>query len=149
MCLPEALVDGVVEAKGLREPHTSATEQLTLAEFVDSGAYDRHVRRMRQHHRVRRDRLAAVLAERVPRVRVTGLAAGLHALVELPPGTERAAVAAAARHGVAVEGLADYRHPEALGAALPDGLVVGYATPPDRLYPAALDALCQALSAAL
>ncbi|MEU3425789.1 PLP-dependent aminotransferase family protein [Streptomyces gardneri] len=149
MCLPEALVDGVVEAKGLREPHTSATEQLTLAEFVDSGAYDRHVRRMRQHHRVRRDRLAAVLAERVPRVRVTGLAAGLHALVELPPGTERSAVAAAARHGVAVEGLADYRHPEALGPALPDGLVVGYATPPDRLYPAALDALCQALAAAL
>ncbi|CAM5258188.1 MocR-like pyridoxine biosynthesis transcription factor PdxR [Streptomyces narbonensis] len=149
MCLPEALVDGVLEAKGVREPHTSATEQLTLAEFVESGAYDRHVRRMRQQHRVRRDRLASVLAERVPRVRVTGLSAGLHALVELPPGTERAAVAAAARHGVAVEGLADYRHPEALGPALPDGLVVGYATPPDRLYPAALEALCQALSTAL
>jgi GntR family transcriptional regulator/MocR family aminotransferase len=26
-----------------------------------------------------------------------------------------------------------------------DGLVVGYATPPEHAYPAALDALCRAL----
>ncbi|MET9438029.1 PLP-dependent aminotransferase family protein [Streptomyces sp. NPDC006551] len=146
MVLPGTLVDAVVAAKGEREPYSSATEQLTLADFVASGAYDRHVRRMRRHHRGRRDRLVAVLAERVPEVRVTGLAAGLHAVVELPSGTERAAVEAAARHGVAVEGLAGYRHPDAArdvrGA---DGLVVGYATPPERLYGAALDALCVAL----
>ncbi|MGW7430923.1 MocR-like pyridoxine biosynthesis transcription factor PdxR [Streptomyces sp. NPDC054861] len=145
MVLPAPLVDEVVAAKGEREPYSSATEQLTLADFLVSGAYDRHVRRMRRHHRGRRDRLVAVLAERVPRVRVTGVAAGLHAVVELPAGTERAAVGAAARHGVAVEGLGHYRHPEAGGAARADGLVVGYATPPERLYGAALDALCAAL----
>uniref|UniRef100_UPI001F2A96BD aminotransferase class I/II-fold pyridoxal phosphate-dependent enzyme n=1 Tax=Streptomyces venezuelae TaxID=54571 RepID=UPI001F2A96BD len=149
MCLPAALVDEVVAAKGLREPYASATEQLTLADFLVSGAYDRHVRRMRQRYRGRRDRLTALLAERVPQARVTGIAAGLHAVVELPPGTERPALAAAVRHGVAVEGLASYRHPEARGPARPDGLVVGYATPPERLYGAALDALCAALSEAL
>ncbi|KQX53724.1 GntR family transcriptional regulator [Streptomyces sp. Root66D1] len=149
MCLPGDLVDRVVAAKGAREPHTSAVEQLTLAGFLASGAYDRHVRRMRQRHRSRRDRLAAVLAERVPAVRVTGIAAGLHAVVELPAGTERAAVAAAAGHGVAVEALAGYRHPEAGGGPRPDGLVVGYATPPERLYGPALDALCAGLEEAL
>ncbi|MFI9116365.1 MocR-like pyridoxine biosynthesis transcription factor PdxR [Streptomyces venezuelae] len=149
MCLPAALVDEVVAAKGLREPYASATEQLTLADFLVTGAYDRHVRRMRQRHRGRRDRLTALLAERVPQARVTGIAAGLHAVVELPPGTERPALAAAARHGVDVEGLASYRHPDARGPARPDGLVVGYATPPERLYGAALDALCAALSEAL
>ncbi|MER5962551.1 PLP-dependent aminotransferase family protein [Streptomyces sp. NPDC002057] len=149
MCLPSALVDAVVAAKGLREPYASATEQLTLADFLVSGAYDRHVRRMRQRHRGRRDRLVAALAERVPEVRVTGIAAGLHAVVELPPGSERAALAAAARHGVAVEGLASYRHPDARGPARPDGLVVGYATPPERLYEAAIEALCAALTASL
>ncbi|MFD3537555.1 PLP-dependent aminotransferase family protein [Streptomyces sp. NPDC058664] len=146
MCLPSALVDGVVAAKGEREPYASATEQLTLADLLASGAYDRHVRRMRQRHRGRRDRLVSVLAARVPGVRVTGIAAGLHAVVELPPGTERAALAAAARHGVAVEGLAPYRHPDARGPGRPDGLVVGYATPPERLYGAAVDALSEALS---
>ncbi len=149
MCLPSALVDGVVAAKGEREPYASAPDQLTLADLLASGAYDRHVRRMRQRHRARRDRLVSVLAERVPEVRVTGIAAGLHAVVELPPGTERAALAAAARHGVAVEGLASYRHPDARGPARPDGLVVGYATPPEQLYGAAVDALCGALSGAL
>ncbi|MFJ5830164.1 PLP-dependent aminotransferase family protein [Streptomyces sp. NPDC093089] len=149
MCLPAVLVDGVVAAKGEREPYSSATEQLTLADFVDSGAYDRHVRRMRQRHRSRRDLLVAALAERVPAVRVTGIAAGLHAVLQLPPGTEATALAAAARHGVAVEGLAAYRHPDALGPARPDGLVVGYATPPERLYGAAVDALCTALAEAV
>ncbi|WP_395367333.1 PLP-dependent aminotransferase family protein [Streptomyces sp. YH02] len=146
MCLPSALVDPVVAAKGQREPYASATDQLTLADLLASGAYDQHVRRMRQRHRGRRDRLTAVLAERVPGVRVTGIAAGLHAVVELPPGTERSALAAAARYGVAVEGLASYRHADARGPAHPDGLVVGYATPPERLYGAALDALCAALT---
>ncbi|MFF1510689.1 PLP-dependent aminotransferase family protein [Streptomyces sp. NPDC058326] len=145
MCLPSALVDGVVAAKGEREPYASATEQLTLADFLVSGAYDRHVRGMRQRHRRRRDRLVSALAERVPGVRVTGIAAGLHAVVELPPGTERAALDAAARHGIAVEGLAPYRHPDARDPARPDGLVVGYATPPERLYGAAVEALCGAL----
>ncbi|WP_406057791.1 PLP-dependent aminotransferase family protein [Streptomyces sp. NBC_01077] len=146
MCLPSALVDRVVAAKGEREPYASATEQLTLADLIGSGAYDRHVRRMRQRHRRRRDRLTTLLAERAPAVRVTGIAAGLHAVLELPSGTERAALASASRRGVAVEGLAPYRHPDARGPAHPDGLVVGYATPPERLYGAALDALCGALS---
>lgn len=149
MCPPASLVDRVVAAKGAREPYASATEQLTLADFLGSGAYDRHVRGMRRRHRERRDRLAAVLAARVPEVRVTGIAAGLHAVLELPPGTERAVLAAASRHGVATEGLASYRHPDARGPARPDGLVVGYATPPERLYGAALDALCEALAEGL
>lgn len=158
MVLPAGLVDGVLAAKGEREPYSSATEQLTLADFLASGAYDRHVRRMRRRHRERRDRLVAVLAERVPEVRVTGIAAGLHAVVELPPGTERAALTAAERHGVAVEGLSGYQHPDTVkpvredGRERPerkDGLVVGYATPPERLYGGALDALCNALDSAL
>ncbi|OEJ27183.1 GntR family transcriptional regulator [Streptomyces agglomeratus] len=152
MVLPERLLGAVVAAKGEREQWSSATEQLTLADFVASGAYDRHVRRMRQRHRRRRDQLVAVLAERAPHVRVTGIAAGLHAVLELPPGTERAVVKAAAWQGLAVEGLSDYRHPDsrrgsgAGGAGGGrDGLVVGYSTPAEHAYAGALDALCRAL----
>ncbi|WP_028811341.1 PLP-dependent aminotransferase family protein [Streptomyces flavidovirens] len=151
LVLPERLMDGVVEAKGEREQWSSATEQLTLADFVESGAYDRHVRRMRQRHRRRRDRLVEVLAERAPHVRVTGIAAGLHAVLELPPGTERAVVKAAAWQGLAVEGLSDYRHPDSgsggggPGGGERDGLVVGYSTPAEHAYAGALDALCRAL----
>lgn len=144
MVLPEQLVDDIVTAKGEREQWSSATEQLTLADFITSGAYDRHVRKMRQRHRRRRDQLVAALAERAPQVRVTGIAAGLHAVLELPSGTEGAVVKAAAWQGLAVEGLADYRHPDFPKDGR-DGLVVGYATPPEHRYPGALDALCRAL----
>lgn len=105
---------------------------------------DRHVRRMRQRYRCRRDQLVAALAERAPHIRASGIAAGLHAVLALPPGTERSAVRAAAAQGLALDGLADYRHPDAMGPA-PDGLVVGYAAPPDHAFAGALEALCRAL----
>src|ERR1700712_3730874 len=57
MVLPEEFVLGVVKAKG-NVDWSSALEQLTLAEFVASGAYDRHVRAMRNRYRRRRDQLA-------------------------------------------------------------------------------------------
>ncbi|MFK4184694.1 PLP-dependent aminotransferase family protein [Streptomyces sparsogenes] len=144
MVLPDRLVDEVLAVKGDREGWVSALDQLTLADFIESGGYDRHIRRMRQRYRRRRDQLVATLAEHAPHIRVSGVAAGLHAVLELPRGTERSAVRAAAWQGLALEGLADYRHPDAEGPHR-DGLVVGYATPPDHSFAGALDALCRAL----
>ncbi|MFB6674752.1 PLP-dependent aminotransferase family protein [Streptomyces sp. NPDC056390] len=144
MVLPQGLVGDVVTVKGEREAWASVPDQLALADFLVSGAYDRHVRRMRQRYRGRRDRLVEALAERAPGVAVTGIAAGLHAVLRLPPGTERSVVKAATWGGVALDGLAEFRHPE---ATMPhaDGLVVGYSTPSDHAYGAALDALCGVL----
>jgi GntR family transcriptional regulator / MocR family aminotransferase len=144
MVLPEHLVDPVLTAKGEREAWASVTDQLTLAEFIASGHYDRHIRRMRQRYRARRDRLVAALRTRAPHIALTGIAAGLHAVLHLPPGTEESAVKAAARQSIALDGLADFRHP---AAAMPfqDGLVVGYATPPNHGYGAAVEALCRIL----
>jgi GntR family transcriptional regulator/MocR family aminotransferase len=144
LVLPTGLVDEVSEAKRLADRHTSTLEQLTLAEFVASGGYDRHVRRCRLAYRRRRDRLVAALRREAPAVRVTGVAAGMHALLELPPGDDEArAVARAAQRGLALQGLQDYvidiRHH-------PPGLVVGYATPPDHAYTGALARLCAALA---
>ncbi|MFF7563045.1 PLP-dependent aminotransferase family protein [Streptomyces pseudovenezuelae] len=145
MVLPERYVGDVLAAKGEREAWASVLDQLALADLIVSGSYDRHVRRMRQRYRDRRDRLVAALAERAPHVQVSGVAAGLHAVLRLPPGTERSALGAAALHGVALDGLADFRHPDTDMPAH-DGLVVGYATPPEHAYGAALEALCGALA---
>ncbi|MGW1723839.1 MocR-like pyridoxine biosynthesis transcription factor PdxR [Streptomyces sp. NPDC002306] len=144
MVLPERHVGAVLAAKGEREAWASVPDQLSLADFIVSGSYDRHVRRMRQRYRSRRDRLVEALAARAPQVEVTGVAAGLHAVLRLPPGTERSAVKAAAWQGVALDGLAAFRHPETDMTA-PDGLVVGYATPSDHTYGAAVEALCEVL----
>ncbi|MGC9409896.1 MocR-like pyridoxine biosynthesis transcription factor PdxR [Streptomyces sp. NB004] len=142
LVLPPALVEEVMDGMADRTP--GVLDQLTLAEFLASGDYDRHVRAARLRYRRRRDALVAALAERAPGVRVTGIAAGLHAVLQLPPGTERQTVRAAAWHGLAVHGLAMFRHPEAAVPPL-DALVVGYGTPPDHAWAGALDALCRAL----
>nr|WP_258023814.1 PLP-dependent aminotransferase family protein [Streptomyces bambusae] len=146
LVLPDdALVEQVLTAKGERESWASAVDQLTLAEFLDSGAYDRHVRRMRRNYHDRRDRLVAALATTAPAgASVTGISAGLHAVVELPPGTESAALAEARAAGLALDGLSGYRHPGADGPVR-EGLVVGYAALPDRAFDRALPLLVRAV----
>jgi GntR family transcriptional regulator/MocR family aminotransferase len=141
--LPPDLAEEVAAAKGGVDT-CGVLDQLTLAEFLTSGAYDRHVRATRLRYRRRRDALVAAVAARAPEARVTGIAAGLHVLLRLPPGTERSVVQAAHWRGLAVHGLAGYRHADA--AAEPfDALVVGYGTPPDHAWSGALDALCAVL----
>ncbi|MEU1074741.1 MULTISPECIES: PLP-dependent aminotransferase family protein [unclassified Streptomyces] len=144
MAVPGHLVGDLLAVKGDREMWTGALDQLTLADFVACGAYDRHLRRMRLSYRRRRDRLVATLRARAPHIGIDGIAAGLHAVLGLPPGTEPSAVRAASRQGLALEGLAAYRHPH---SDMPprDGLVIGYGTPPDHAFEAALEALCLAL----
>jgi GntR family transcriptional regulator / MocR family aminotransferase len=143
LVLPASLADAVAEIKARTGADASSFEQLTLAEFITSGAYDRHIRRTRLAYRNRRDRLVAVLARHAPGIRVTGIAAGLHAVAELPSGqSEDQVVASAAARGLAIDGLGHYAlHGHRRGPAM----VIGYATPPDHAYTATLARLIAAL----
>ncbi|MFF7792088.1 aminotransferase class I/II-fold pyridoxal phosphate-dependent enzyme [Streptomyces sp. NPDC007991] len=143
MVLPPGLVRETAAAKGGIDT-CGVLDQLTLAEFLGTGAYDRHVRATRLRYRRRRDALVTAVADRAPEARVTGIAAGLHVLLRLPPGTEQPVVQAAHWRGLALHGLTRYRHAAAL-AEPPDALVVGYGTPPDHAWSGALDALCTVL----
>lgn len=145
MVLPPTLVDAVTEAKGGSDT-CGAVDQLTLAEFLTSGAYDRHVRAARLRYRRRRDALVRALATHAPHLQVTGIAAGLHAVLRLPPGTEQSVLQAATWHGLALHGLNAYRHEAATTERL-DALVVGYGTPPDHAWAGTLEALCRVLRA--
>ena len=64
MVLPPDWSPEIAEAKGAST--VERLEQLTLAEFIASGAYDRHVRAMRLRYRRRRDQLVATLASTRP-----------------------------------------------------------------------------------
>ncbi|MFE5806163.1 PLP-dependent aminotransferase family protein [Streptomyces sp. NPDC056491] len=148
LVLPDHLRDQVLAAKGMRESWASALDQLALADFIECGAYDRHVRRMRLRYRTRRDQLVAALAARAPGVRVTGISAGLHAVLELPPGREAPALAAAHAAGLSLDGLSSYHHP-AVGTPPRGGLVVGYAAPPDSAFTRALATLAEVVGGSL
>ena len=141
LAVPARLLDEVVTAAGLAGGGPDAVSQLTLAEFIASGGYDRQVRHARLVYRRRRDELVSSLSHGGHGVRVAGIAAGLHALVQVRPGqSEAEAIAAALRRDLAVAGLADYADGQPTA-----GLVVGYARPPEHAFAAALTLLRAAL----
>jgi GntR family transcriptional regulator/MocR family aminotransferase len=134
------------EAGRERWPIDSGPPILTgraYAQLLATGELERHLRRTRRDYRRRRDRLAALLAEHLPAAHAAGIAAGLHLLLRLPPGTdEDAVVAALARERLRVRGLAGYRmvarHDE-------PALVLGYGRLPEAAIPAAVAALAAVL----
>ena len=108
------------------------------ARLLATGEVDRHLRRTRREYRERRDRLVAALA-RLDGCEVAGVAAGLHLLLRLPPGTDEAAVVTRlAERRIRIRGLAGYRL-----APREDepALVLGYG----RLPLAAIDAAVEHL----
>jgi GntR family transcriptional regulator/MocR family aminotransferase len=144
LVLPPQLVEPAVAAKTASGAAADVLAELALAEFIGSGDYDRRVRQARLGYRRRRDRLASALRREAPRVRLRGIAAGLHAVAELPPGVgETETVRSAARRGLAIEGLSSYAAP---GMGHPPALVVGYGRPPDHAFSTALARLCAVLA---
>jgi GntR family transcriptional regulator / MocR family aminotransferase len=120
------------------ERHASVIDQLVLADLIETGAYDRHIRRMRAAYRRRRDRvLAAVNPALLP---PAGIAAGLHLALRFPPGGpgDAAILEAARRHSLAVGLL---RPTWIDPAGRPGGIVVGFAAPPEHAFGPALGAL--------
>jgi GntR family transcriptional regulator / MocR family aminotransferase len=143
--LPERLLEPVVEAKRVADSASPALDQLALARLIESGELDRHLRRMRARYRRRRDALVAALAERAPGVRVLGIAAGLHAVLELPTGgpSEAELRAAARRRSLAITGLGSFWHDP---AGRPPALQAGYATPADHAFDGSVSELAALLS---
>jgi GntR family transcriptional regulator/MocR family aminotransferase len=138
LVLPSGLVAELHADDASSPPGTPPTiDQLALADLIERGELDRHLRRQRHRYRRRRDALLEALAHQLPGLEVRGAAAGLFAVLALGAGAdERAVVAAALERGVALE---------PLGAAGRPGLVVGYANLPEAGAAAAVAALAQAI----
>jgi len=144
LVVPAGLVDDLIAVKALTDGNSSSIDQLTLAEFISSGGYDRQVRRSRLAYRQRRDRLVAALHQHAPAAGVSGITAGLHLLLELPAGqAEDDIIARAASRGLALEGLTPYN---ATPGPHPQALVVGYGTPPEHAFTGAIARLTAALT---
>jgi GntR family transcriptional regulator/MocR family aminotransferase len=144
LALPDELVDPVIEAEGGDQFYVDAINQLTMADFISSGEYDRHIRRMRARYRRRRDALVDALAEFD--LGVSGLAAGVNVLLTLPDGSEHEVLRRAGEAGIAVHGLSRMRHPQADGPDR-DGLIVGFAAAAEHAFASAVEALCDVLRA--
>ncbi|MCM2416825.1 PLP-dependent aminotransferase family protein [Streptomyces sp. RKAG293] len=111
---PPALTAGIAANKHLADRGSPTLDQFALARLVESGRYDRHLRRMRGTYAARRAALVTALAEQAPGARLTGLAAGFHAVLHLDTSTgtstgsgtgEEALIAAALTRRVGLYGM--------------------------------------------
>jgi GntR family transcriptional regulator / MocR family aminotransferase len=146
MVVPDGLIDSVLAAAGGQQFYVDVVAQLTMADFITSGQYDRHIRRMRTRYRRRRDTLVDALTGFS--VGISGLSAGVNTLLNLPDGAEAEVLRRAGDAGIALHGLSRMRHPSA-GDDIPnpDGIVVGFAAPADHEFGGAIEALCGVLRA--
>jgi GntR family transcriptional regulator/MocR family aminotransferase len=97
--------------------------QGVLANFMRSGQFAAHVRRMRLVYEARRDLFVRTwrreLGDAAP---LSGMDTGMHLLVELPAGIDRQVSEAAAAQGIAAQSLSSFY----LGPPTRHGLVIGY-----------------------
>jgi GntR family transcriptional regulator / MocR family aminotransferase len=127
---PPSLAAAVAEEKRISDRGSSTLDQLALAALLESGRYDRHLRRMRAAYASRRATLITALARHAPGVRLTGLAAGFHAVAHLPPAADEQAVVAAARERrVGLQAMGPFR---AAGTGGPPQLVLGFGQAGER-----------------
>jgi len=123
LVLPERLVPGFVETRGVIDGGLSTLPQRALAEFMACGDYSRHLRRMKRLYQQRRHLLEQLLAQGELRdLRIIDAGGGMHLCLQLPPGCDdRVVVRRLEAAGVTARGLSRY---DDTGGP---GLVLGFA----------------------
>jgi len=106
LVVPSGLRSLFAAAKQITDRHTPLIEQEALAAMLESGAYESHVRRARRRNAERQQALLDALRRRFgDRVRIEGIAAGLHVVAwfdGLPQKREDALIQAARARGVGI-----------------------------------------------
>ncbi len=121
---PKSLVPAFTAAKWLCDRHTATLEQETLAEFIVTGMYERHLRRVRRRNSAHRSALLDAVREYLgDRVEVSGAGAGTHIVLWLDrKRTEQPVITRAAAVGVGIYGTAGYF----IDRPSRPGLILGY-----------------------
>lgn len=140
--LPPDLVGPFVQAKWLADRQTPTLEQLALADFLEEGHFERHLRRMRRLAADRRAALLAAVEEHLgSHVAPPRACAGMHVMLRLagpgpatvdggPTALETAVVAGAAARGVGVYPVGSCR----IRPSADSAILLGYAAlPEDRI----------------
>ncbi|MEY9931267.1 GntR family transcriptional regulator/MocR family aminotransferase [Catenulispora sp. GP43] len=124
MLCPPALHEPLTRHKHTTDRGTATLDQIALARLIESGRFDRHLRRVRTTYAARRTALLNALSDHAPGITVTGLAAGFHAVAHLPDHADEQQVVAAARErAVGLYGMSTCR---ASHDVAPPRLVLGF-----------------------
>lgn len=147
LVLPPALVDAFARRRAVDMRHSEVSTQAVMAEFMATGHFQRHIRRMRRAALSRRNVLLAGWPSGLPGVgELPSVAAGLHVTVRVDSlAREQQLLAQAHAVDVEVNGLSSYWLAQSTTPAdQRAGLVLGFAAVPEADIAAALARLRQA-----
>lgn len=144
---PASLLTQIHELQRLADNGRSRLEQHTMAEFITSGDFDRHLRRMRAIYRDHRAALLDAVAEHLPQAVVGGISAGLHATVRLPVLVDEPEVKArAAKRGIGFDFMTPHCFGKKPGAST---MLLSYARLPESAIRAGIQGLAAVLAETL
>lgn len=108
--LPDGLNGLFDQIDGMYPQTASKLEQLAMAHMIDTGDFDRHMRRVRKYYSKKRQMAMACLKESLPDIyRMRKVRAGLQIIISLPKGVTEDRLVEECRHkSVAVTGLSRY-----------------------------------------
>ncbi len=150
LVVPNFLRNVFVAAKQVSDRHTASLEQEALASFIETGAYESHVRRVRRQNGERRQTLLNALNHTFGKsIRIIGADAGLHIVVrfsDLPGSLEQRLIEMAGSAGVGVRPLTPLYNAGAVEQpAACAGIVMGYAALDTRKMERGVQLLAQAV----
>ena len=144
LCLPPRLMERLRTQLGFYACAVPSFEQFTLARFIASGDYERHLNRLRKRFREKRAAILAAIAASplAQRCEIIEENAGTHFLLRLATSRSDAELKrSAAERGLSLRFLSDYRSDgKNSGCA-----IVNYACMPTERLPAALETLAELL----
>ena len=109
MVLPEKLLRRYDEKLTFYICPVPTVEQKTLQRFMEEGHFERHLNRMRNLYKQKRETVVAAIHEILPDAEVEGASAGLHLTLRIHNGmTEQELIQSAREHQVKVYGLSRY-----------------------------------------
>jgi GntR family transcriptional regulator/MocR family aminotransferase len=136
LVLPNHLVGAALAVRQLIDDHAPRLEEDALAELLDSGAYARHVHRLRKTYLSRRDTLISAMRQHFgAAVRLSGTHGGLHLAWRMPE-----------RFGPAASVASRARRTGLQAAAVPGTVLLGFALPAERLIAAGVAQLAAQLA---
>ena len=123
---PPELLAGLKATQRFRAVHLPLLEQLALTDFLIEGYFARHIRKMRQLYRERRDALVDALAQELStKLDITVPEAGMHLAAWLPPGlSAQAVVEQASAYNLHILPISQFSQ----RTLSRDGLVLGFAS---------------------
>ena len=128
MVLPVALVRRYQQTLNFYICPAPTIEQKTLQLFIDGGHFERHLNRVRNLYRLKREALVAAIRDLLPGADIQGASAGLHFTLRVNNGMgERELIEAARSQQIKVYGLSRYYStaPDDINA---NTLLLGFAT---------------------